>query len=234
MKNMLLAFGLLASSSFAQATIYDISVNNGSQDILMGYVDTRQDALFVTAVIPWSPGLYHHMRPAVPDFSDEVFTNNEWKWDALTADGSVYDIADNWDGILGGTWGFASNIDVESIPYLDDVAPSDPFFKFYTSLGMSKMYFPLAGIFNYAPHQESTRLADGSYFSGLSHILNRAALTASPESLDDFATSAHVFDAGINYVLSKREEVPEPGSLVLLLVGFFSLCASRLGLGNKR
>lgn len=234
MKKMLFALGLLASSSFAQATIYDISVNNGWQDLLTGYVDTKQDALFVTSITPWSSGLNHYMNPVVPDFSHGVFVDNQWKLDAINADGSIFDISDNWDGKLGGSWGFSSSIDAESIAYLDADAPSDPFFKFYMSIGISKLYLPLAGIFNYYPHQESTLLADGSYHSGISHFLNRAALNASPESLNDFSASASLVDVGINYVLSKREEVPEPASLVLLLVGLFSLCARRLGLGGKR
>jgi hypothetical protein len=234
MKRMLLGLSLLIGSSLTQAAIYDISVNNSWQDLLTGYVDTKQDALFVTGITPWSPGLNHYMSPVSPNFSDGMFANGQWRLDAVNIDGSGHDIADNWDGKLGGSWGFSSNIDAESINYLDASAPSNPFFKFYMSIGISKMYLPLADIFSYSPHPESTLLADGSYHSGMSHFLSRAALVSSPGSLDDFAASASLFDVGMVYVLSKREEVPESGSLLLLLVGLFSFCVNRFVRWERR
>jgi len=219
---------LLACSSFAQATIYDFSFSSGDQELLTGHVDTQQDALFVTGISAWSPGNNYILNPVIPDFAGGTFSDNQWKLDAIQLDGSSYDIGDNWDGKIGGSWGFASALDAENVSYLGAQAPANPFFKFYMSLGIGKMYLPLADLFLYDGYGESTLLPDGSFHSGLNNYLAYDSAAFPPLNLDDFSQSASLLTSGGTYRVSQRTEVSESGSLAMLMIGLFALVAGRI------
>lgn len=228
MKNNLIALGLLVCSSFAQATIYDFTFSSGDQELLTGHVDTQQDALFVTGLTAWSPGNGYMVNPVLPDFASDVFPNQQWKLGAVQLDGSSYDIADNWDGKIGGSWGFASDLDAESVSYLGAQAPVNPFFKFFMSVGIIKTYFPLAGFFSYDGYSESTLLPDGSFHSGLHNYLAYDAAAFPPLNLEDFSQSASLLTSGGTYRVSQRTDVPESSSLAMLLIGLFALGLGRV------
>ncbi len=230
MKNKLIALGLLVCSSLAQATIYDFSFSSGDQELLTGYVDTQQDALFVTGMTSWTPGNGYWLNPVLPDFANDIFPNSQWKLSAVQLDGSGYDITDNWDGKIGGSWGFASDLDAESVSYLGAQAPGNPFFKFFMSIGIIKTYFPLAGFFAYDGYSESTLLADGSFHSGLHNYLAYDSLAFPPLSLEDFSQSASLLTSGGTYRVSQRTYVSESGSLVLLLMGVLALGVGRVAI----
>ncbi len=230
MKNKLIALGFLVCSSFAQATIYDFSFSSGDQELLTGHVDTQQDALFVTGVSAWSPGNGYILNPVIPDFTGGAFPDNQWKLGAIKLDGSAYDIADNWDGKIGGSWGFASDLDVESVSYLGAQAPVSPFFKYYMSVGIGKLYFPLAGFFSYDGYGESTLLPDGSFHSGLFNYLAYDWATFPPLNVEDFSQSTALFSSGGTYRVSQRTEVSESGSFVLLLMGLLALGVGRVAI----
>lgn len=233
MKKNLLAFCLLATANLAQAGIYDFTWSNGWQDVLTGYVDTEQDALFVTSVNPWTPGLNHYLNPLLPDLTSAAFPNNQWKLGAVQEDGSTYDIDDNWDGNLGGTWGFASDLSTEEIQYSNGTSPENQFFKFYTSIGLTKMYFPFIGQYQYSPNGQSTVNPDGSIASQLSNFAVFDPLVYPPQSLDDFSTTASLISSGGVHKISKRVAVPESSAIVLLLTGLLSVFLGRRRFAKK-
>lgn len=233
MKRNLLAFLLLGTANLAQAGIYDFTWSNGWQDVLTGYVDTEQDALFVTNVNPWTPGLNHYLNPLLPDLTNVAFPNNQWKLGAVQEDGTTYDIDDNWDGNLGGTWGFASDLSTEEIQYSNGTSPEDQFFKFYTSIGLTKIYVPSIGQYRYSPDGQSTVNSDGSINSQLSNFAVFDPLVYPPQSLDDFSTAASLISSGGVHRISKRASVPEPGMFALLLTGIFAVFLGRFRLSKK-
>lgn len=233
MRRNLLAFLLLGTANLAQAGIYDFTWSNGWQDVLTGYVDTEQDSLFVTNVNPWTPGLNHYLNPLLPDLTNVAFPNNQWKLGAVQEDGTTYDIDDNWDGNLGGTWGFASDLSTEEIQYSNGTSPEDQFFKFYTSIGLTKIYVPSIGQYRYSPDGQSTVNSDGSINSQLSNFAVFDPLVYPPQSLDDFSTAASLISSGGVHRISKRASVPEPGMFALLLTGIFAAFLGRFRLSKK-
>lgn len=233
MKKSVVALVLMLGSSLTQASIYDFTWNNGLQDLLTGYVDTDQDALFITSVQPWNPGSNGIFNPLLPDFSSSDFPGGEWKLGAVQQDGSSYDIADDWNGILGGTWGFASDITITDMDYVNGSYAESPYFKYYMSIGIDKIYFPFAGFYSYSLTGESVMNPDGSFSSQLSNFLAYQALNASPQSLDDFSTEVSQFSMGGLHKISKRTDVSESGSLMIFMLGFLSLVYSRFGVRKK-
>ena len=227
MKNKLMALGLLVCSNFAQAAIYDFSFSSGDQELLTGHVDTQQDALFVTGMAAWEPNKGYTLNPVIPNFADESFPGNQWKLSAIQLDGSSYDIADSWDGRIGGSWGFASDIDAESVSYLGAQLQENPFFKYYMSIGIGKLYLPLAGFFSYDSYGESTLLPDGSFHSGLINYLAYDWATFPPLNFEDFSQSVSLFSSGGTYRVSQRVDVSESGALVLLLMGLLTMGVGR-------
>lgn len=228
MKKLLACLGLILASNFSSATIYDFTWNDGAQDILSGYVDTTQDALFVTQFNPWTPGSGSYIDPLIPDFSNSsVFANNAWELKAVQADGSGFDIADDWDGLLGG-WGFASDLEMSDIPYLNGSFDSGPYFKHYMAIGLIKTYFPYAGFYSYDVQGGSSFAPDGSVYSQLSDY----AGYYSPASGFDTST-ANQFQTGGSHRIEKRIDAPEPGTLAIFLLGFAALLARRFSLCGK-
>ncbi|HSX51647.1 MAG TPA: hypothetical protein VLF09_11845 [Cellvibrio sp.] len=228
MKNKLIALGLLVCSSVAQATIYDFTFSSGDQELLTGHVDTHKDALFVTGMTSWSPGNGYIVNPVIPDFAVGSFPDNQWKLGAVQLDGSSYDIADNWDGIIGGSWGFASDVDAENVSYLGVQAPVNPFFKFFMSIGIMKTYFPMVDFLSYEGYSQSTLLPDGSFHSGLHNFFAYDSTAFPPLTMDDFSQSVSLLSSGGTYRVSQRAEVPESGSLVMLLIGLIALVVGRV------
>lgn len=233
MKKSVVALAFMMSSGLAQASIYDFTWSNSWQDLLAGYVDTEQDALFITSVNPWVSGQNHSLNPLLPDLSGSAFSNNEWKLGAVQQDGSIYDIADNWDGILGGTWGFASDIATEDVSYLNGDQAENPFFKYYMSIGIDKMYFPFADLYSYSPTGESVVNPDGSFSSQLSNFVAYQAFVPSPQGLDDFSTEVSQLSIGGLHKIAKRVEAPESGSVAIFALGLIALIYSRFGFLRK-
>lgn len=224
MRKLLLAAGLLASSTLSQAAILDFSWSNGWQDIVSGYVDTKQNSLFITKVHAWSPGEYHYVSPLLPDFSNNaLFPNNQWQLRATSKDGSEFDIADDWTGALNGQWGFTSDLAVDEIVYLNGKLPHTGNLRFYPGIAMAKVFHLPTAQRWYDTESPQAVNPNGTVFSSFYFYAAYPNLVPSPSSLDDFDATPSFFAGGGIYTVKPRNVVTEPTPVLLLLAGFTAL-----------
>lgn len=221
------------ASNLAQASIIDLKWNSGWQDILTGYVDTEKNSLFVTKMNIWTPGINHDINPLQPDFSDvNVFTNNVWELRAVKLDGTSHDIEKNWDGILGGTWGFASDIATSDINYLNGDYKYDGAYKHYMSIGIDKVYSASLGKFDFYEHGESYLNFDGSFYSQLSRFAAYSSSPVVPKNITEFSGDVVRLSAGGSHTISRRVEVPEPSTLAIFSFSLIVLLSRRIRLSD--
>jgi|GEM_PF-5831951 len=219
------------TSNMAQASIIDFQWNNGWQDILTGYVDTEKNSLFVTEMNAWTPGLNHTLNPLQPDFSDtSLFNNNVWELRAVNLDGSSFDIKDDWNGILGGTWGFASDIATLDINYLNgDYNNYNGVFKKYMSIGIEKTAFSSLGSeeLSFSAHGESYLNSDGTFYSQLSGYAAYHSVSVVPNIINEFPDEVNVLSSGGRHTISRRVEVPAPSSIAIFAISLIGLLSTR-------
>lgn len=229
MRKVYMVVFLMFISNAAKATIIDFSWNSGWQDILTGYVDTEKNALYVTQITPWIPGENHWINPLQPDLADNsIFHNGVWELRAIKLDGSAYDIEDNWDGILGGDWGFASDLAASEIPYLNGNVVENPYFKYYMSIGIEKLYFPLIDQFNYYAHGESYLNDDGTYYSQLSSYAVYYSFPDIPANIDDFPRDVSIISSGGSHTISRAVVVSEPNIFFIFALSVLALACRKV------
>lgn len=228
MYKVFFVFFFVFTGNIANASIVDFNWSNGWQDILTGYVDTEKNSLFITQIKQWTPGENHYINPLQPDLSDIVtFNDNVWQLKAINLDGSDYDIEDNWSGILGGSWGFSSDIAISDVAYLNGNYIETRAFKSYMSIGISKVYFPAEDQFDYYAHGESYLNSDGSYYSQLSSYAAYYSAPLVPNNINEFPNSVLALSSGGSHTISHRVEVPEPSILTLFVFSVLFIMRKR-------
>lgn len=235
MQKVFVLLVLLCSSNMAKAAIIDFHWNSGWQDIFSGYVDTKKNSLFINKVYAWTPGVNHWMNPLLPDFADSsLFPNNEWELRAITADGSGYDIEDNWNGMFSDTWGFASDLSLGEIKYTNGVVQEDKFTREYAGIGFTKYQDMLTGRYTYSPHANSILYGDNSISSIYSYLATQLSYPIVPGRIDEFTGPTAILFAGGSHTIQHRNAVSEPSPLLLLLCGALLLAGRRSRLKTNR
>ena len=172
-----------------------------------GYVDTTEDALFITAFEDRVIGNDSRIDSLIPDFSQtSVFPNNAWKLSAYTEDGKRYDLPDNWDGSVGDQWGFVSEITVSEMPYINGTSPGFRSFDIYSGFGGHKLVLK---------SNKQPPSAGG----------NTVSLTSDTENGTFSGIPLHPEGWSFAGGFVEIARIPEPSSMVLL--GVALVCAGR-------
>jgi hypothetical protein len=228
MQKVFVLLVLLFSSNIAKAAIIDFHWNAGWQDIFSGYVDTKKNSLFINKFYAWTPGLNHYSSPLLPDFSDtSLFPNNEWELRAITADGSGYDIEDNWNGMFGDTWGFASDLSLDEIKYTNGMVPKHEFFGFYAGIGITKMHFNLTGHYSYYPTGASRLYDKQRISSAYSFLAIYSSFPFVPERVEEFTGPVDIVQSSGSHTIQHRNAVSESSPLLMLLCGALLLAVRK-------
>ena len=219
---------LTVISATCHATIFDFTFNSGWQDLLRGYVDTERNALFVTDMIDWYPGAHHYLDPLQPDLAAlGGGAAQEWELRAVNVDGSVHDVPLNWDGVVGGTWGFASAVATEDVPYLNGDYVGNAAFRYYMSIGINKLLVTSVNKLLLTAQSPSVQHSDGSFYAMLNAFAARDSYPiTNPTGPADFPDEVRLLSSSGYYVVTRR--VPEPAVIGLYLVGLLGLWSARL------
>jgi hypothetical protein len=97
-KRFVCAATLLAISGLSHASIYSVSLSDADGPEIRGSVDTQANTFTLSSWIDnGAPAAFW-----TPTVTNLVYT-------AVSANGNMFDVADDWDGTISNTWGFIAN-----------------------------------------------------------------------------------------------------------------------------
>ena len=188
----------------ADAALFSLSWNFiNPEPLFTGTVDTSTDTFTIESWDSqndpnfWSPGFWS------PDLSNtSIFPDNTWTWKAYQADGSLFDIPDNWNGSTNNRWAFISDLEWTSVPWNEGT--------FESTRPQAKVGFP--GLGGYKLGRDGTLPPA----SGDNIILGFGMLNLTPTAPDNWS-----FASGTIKVtpIPDTMQTPEASTSVSLLLG---------------